>query len=62
MAFQVALTPTSGQKGKAALIIKEVKISGEDQWTETLLEGRASAIDTTLPDDPTVSAEQGVVQ
>ena len=61
IAFQVALTPVSGQKGKVLPIIKEVRISGEDQWTETIIEARASAIDTTLPDDPTVSEETGRV-
>jgi len=54
IAFQVALTPVSGQKGQVLPIINEVRISGEDQWTETIIEASASAIDTTLPDDPTV--------
>ncbi len=62
IAFQVALTPTSGQKGKVLPIIKEAVITGEDQWTESFIEGKTSAIDTTLPDDSTVSSSQGVVQ
>ena len=62
IAFQVALTPTSGQKGKVLPIIKEAIITGEDQWTESFIEGKTSAIDTTLPDDSTVSSSQGVVQ
>jgi len=62
IAFQVALTPTSGQKGKVLPIIKGAIITGEDQWTESFIEGKTSAIDTTLPDDSTVSPNQGVVQ
>lgn len=62
IAFQVALTPTSGQKGKVLPIIKEAIITGEDQWTESFIEGKTSAIDTTLPDDLTVSSGQGIVQ
>jgi len=60
ISFQVALKPTSGQKGKVAQIISEATISGEDQWTETIIEENASAVDTSLPDDPFVS--DGVVQ
>lgn len=62
IAFQAALTPTAEQKGKEALIISKATISGEDQWTEIILEGKASAVDTILPDDSTVSEKQGIVQ
>lgn len=62
ISFQVALKPTSGQKGGIAQIIGEATITGEDQWTETVVSGISSAINTTLPDDPTVSSEQGVVR
>ncbi len=60
--FQVALTPTTGQRGEAALIIGKATISGEDQWTEKNIEGSASGIRTDLPDDPTVSGENGIVK
>jgi hypothetical protein len=59
ISFQIALTPI--QKGKA-LLIKEAKISGEDQWTEQILEVTAPKIDTTLPNDDTVSEEEGIVR
>ncbi|MBZ9572335.1 hypothetical protein KJA15_03325 [Patescibacteria group bacterium] len=62
VAFQVAFTPISDQKGQIVTLINEAKISGEDQWTESTLETRAGAVDTTLPDDPTVSEENGKVQ
>lgn len=59
IAFQIALTPT--QKGKT-LLIKEAKLLGEDQWTEQILEVTAPRVDTTLPDDDTVTEEEGIVQ
>lgn len=61
-AFQVALTPTPLQKGKKIPLVAEARITGEDQWTEEIIDNTASGIDTTLPDDPTVEEEQGVVQ
>ena len=62
ISFQVALSPNSDQKGKTAQIISEAEIKGEDQWTETIIEGVSSAIDTALPDDSTVSEKQGIVE
>jgi len=62
IAFQIALTPSSGQKGKNPKIIGEATISGEDQWTETVIEETDSKIDTTLPDDSSVSSSQGIVE
>lgn len=62
VSFQVALTPTASQKGKPATLIGEAKIYGEDQWTEATIERTSESIDTTLPDDETVSEEMGIVQ
>lgn len=62
ISFQVALTPDSSQKGTIAQIIGEVKVKGEDQWTGLNIEGRDSAVDTTLPDDQFVSDHSGIVQ
>ncbi len=62
LAFQIAFTPTSSQKGQTPEIIKEVSIFAEDTWTEELLESKCSGINTTLPDDETVTEQQGIVQ
>jgi len=62
IAFQISLTPSSNQKGEPALLISEVKIQGEDEWTEQILNSSSSAINTTLPDDPTISEEMGIVK
>ncbi len=62
LAFQVALTPTSQQKGQTPILVKEARVIGEDCWTEEILESSAQAIDTSLPDDNTVSEQQGIVE
>lgn len=61
LAFQVRLTPDFSQKGKTPLLIKESNILAEDNWTSEILEEKASAVNTTLPDDETVSPGQGIV-
>jgi len=60
--FQVALTPDPSQKGKTAEIIGPARIKGEDQWTGLNIESRADSVDTTLPDDKTLSNHNGIVR
>jgi hypothetical protein len=62
IAFQVALSPTESQRGKTLEIISEVKISGEDSWTEKILEATSTSITTALPDDSQIKPEMGIVQ
>jgi hypothetical protein len=62
IAFQIALTPTIEQRGKAANLIGQAKVSAEDSWTEASLEKTSNPIDTTLPDDPTIIESQKIVQ
>jgi len=62
VAFQVAFTPGSSQQGKTPEVIGEAEITAEDQFTELSVSSEASALDTTLPDDETVSSLEGVVR
>ena len=62
IAFQIAFTPAVYQQGQIAELIGQATITGEDQWTGQTVEGTAPAIDTTLPDDDTVSPAQGIIQ
>jgi len=62
ISFQIEFTPNGSQRGKTPDLISAATISGQDQWTETILTASSTAIDTTLPDDETVSDSQGVVQ
>jgi hypothetical protein len=60
--FQVALTPDGSQRGKTPDIIGEAKITADDTWTESTIEKIAPAVNTTLPDDPSMREGMGVVQ
>jgi hypothetical protein len=62
LAFQISFLPEEFQKGKAGEIIGEAKISGEDSWTESEISVTSRAITTNLPDDPTMTAEKGIIQ
>ena len=62
IAFQIAFCPAFEQKGKTPEIIGEARIIGEDQWTDQLIESTVPGISTDLPDDESVSEEQGIVQ
>jgi len=62
LAFQVVLTPDIFQKGKTPDIIGEAKITGEDGWTGRIIEAVSPALNTTLPDDPTITEEMSKVQ
>ena len=60
--FQIELTPAPEHRGNAIAVVEEAKVSGKDTFTESFLEDITQSIDTILPDDPSVSSEQGVVQ
>ncbi len=62
ISFQVSLTPTLEERGKTALIINQARISGDDQWTGEEIKGSAPEIRSDLPDDTSVSEEQGIVK
>lgn len=62
ISFQVAFTPNSSQKGETPEIIGEAKIEGLDEWTKQTLQAVAPHINTTLPDDKTVTEKMGIVQ
>jgi hypothetical protein len=62
VAFQVAFTPTSHQKGQTPNIIGEARITADDTWTESIIEKTSPEVNTTLPDDPSMGQGMGVVQ
>jgi len=62
VAFQISFTPDFSQRGLIPLLVSQAKIIGEDYWTGGNLEVTSPAIDTALPDDPTVNEEMGRVQ
>lgn len=62
LVFQISFVPNLSQKGQVPEIIREATVFAEDSWTEELLQSKDGAINTTLPDDDTVSEQQGIVQ
>lgn len=62
IAFQILFTPTQEQKGKSPDLISEVKVTAEDTWTNQVIQASGLSINTTLPDDDTVTEEQGIVR
>ena len=62
ISFQIAFTPDETQRGSTPELISEAKITGEDTWTGVTLEATAPAINTTLPDDPTITEEMGMIK
>jgi len=62
VAFQISFTPDFSQRGLMPLLVSQAKIIGEDYWTGGNLEVTSPAIDTALPDDPTINEEMGRVQ
>ena len=62
ISFQIEFIPEEIQRGSIPNLISEAKITAEDSWTGVTLEATSAAINTTLPDDPTITEEMGVVQ
>ncbi len=62
LVFQISFTPLAQDRGATHLLLGKTEITGEDKFTGETLRAQASQIDTTLPDDKTVSNAQGVVQ
>ncbi|MDO8663494.1 MAG: hypothetical protein Q7K28_01475 [Candidatus Wildermuthbacteria bacterium] len=62
ISFQVAFTPGYDQKGRTSDIINQAEIFGEDAWTEATIGSKALPINTTLPDDKTMTPIMGIVQ
>jgi len=62
ISFQVEFTPDETQRRSIPDLISEAKISGEDSWTGEDIEAINPSINTTLPDDETITEEMGRVQ
>jgi hypothetical protein len=61
IAFQVGLTPSLGQVGERAVIIKNTRASGSDTFTQASVQVSANDLQSDMPDDPTVGWEKGRV-
>ncbi|HCC59608.1 MAG: hypothetical protein A2402_03350 [Candidatus Staskawiczbacteria bacterium RIFOXYC1_FULL_37_43] len=61
LSFQISLTPQSSQKGYVASLIGQAYISGENQFTGTIITTSDFSINTSLPDD-FANSGGGIVQ
>jgi hypothetical protein len=62
ISFQIQLTPQNEHKGLIIPLIEEATLSGIDSFTNISLDFNTQSIDTSLPDDATISSIQGTVQ
>jgi len=62
IAFQVSFTPNEFQRGQTPNIINAATVTGEDSWTDRILEATSPAINTSLPDDESITEEMAEVQ
>ncbi|OHA70817.1 MAG: hypothetical protein A3H01_02300 [Candidatus Wildermuthbacteria bacterium RIFCSPLOWO2_12_FULL_40_9] len=60
--FQIAFMPDISQKDEIVGLVVSARAIGEDVWTGKTVESDAVSVSTDLPDDPSVSESQGVVQ
>ncbi len=62
LAFQIAFVPKESQQNKSPKIIGEVKMIGEDSWTESTAEAISPAVYINTLSDSGISEEMGVVK
>ncbi len=62
LAFQVALIPEELHQSQSPKIISEVKMIGEDSWTESTSETLSPAVYTNTLNDFGISGEMGIVK
>jgi hypothetical protein len=61
-AFQIGFVPSLAQVGNIVTVVKEAKISGEDDFTGASASATVNDLKTDMPDDSTVGYEKGKVQ
>jgi hypothetical protein len=49
ISFQVALTPSSSQRGTNPIIVQQATVTGEDQWTESFIQGQDDSVKASSP-------------
>lgn len=61
VSFQVSITPTGDDVAKSVQLMGEARISGDDNWTDMVLEAETAALDTVSLSDQNMSEEKGKV-
>jgi len=61
VAFQVGLVPSVGQVGDVVVLVKESKVTADDNFTGQTVSASDSELKSDLPDDASVGLEKGKV-
>lgn len=61
ISFQIKFTPTGSQIGQMPEIIREARITGEDQWTGETIGSTSPGVTTALPDDKLITDDKKTV-
>lgn len=61
LVFQLGLTPTEDNAGKAMELISETTIKGTDTYTQEVISKQTGPINSTVPDDKSMNEEMGIV-
>lgn len=61
-AFQIALLPSTSQKGKSPVLVSEQAIAGFDRFVKQEVAGAAPALSTQTPSDPAYEQVKGTVK
>ncbi len=59
--FQISITPEEDNIGRVMEIMKEVKATSYDEFTENIINTLDSGLTTELPDDYSIGVEEGIV-
>jgi len=62
LAFQIEFKPSLTQEGDTPDLIGEAELKGVDSFTQEIIEKEVPPVSTALPDDETVSPEEGIVK
>ena len=60
--FQIELTPAVNQVGQSVTFLSDTRVQGQDVFTNSTLTDSARALDTSLPDDATITEGNRTVQ
>lgn len=60
--FQIIFDPQKSQIESVVDIVSDAVFSAKDEWTNSIISTKYRSIDTTLPDDPSVTEEMGIVE
>lgn len=62
LAFQIAFSPSYSERGSIATLINGVELTAKDLFLNEEIKSSTNGVDTTLPDDDTVTKDMGIIR